>query len=56
MKLASMKTITFSELTAGNLDNAIDLWIQNYGKEKTFVQLSYSFDGATFTAILIYTE
>ena len=56
MKLANIKTVTFSELTAGNLDNSIKLWIENYGKEKTFVNLLFSFDGTTFTALLIYTE
>lgn len=56
MKLSNLKTITFSELTAGALDNSIRLWIENNGREATFINLLYSFDGTTFTAVLLYSE
>ncbi len=56
VKLASIKTVTFSENSAAGLDNSIKLWIENYGKEKTFVALQYSFDGTAYSALLIYTE
>lgn len=56
MKLANTKTVTFSEAAAGDLDNSIKLWIENNGKEKTFVNLLFAFNGAMFTALLIYTE
>ena len=56
MKLANIKTQTFSEAAAPDLDNSIKLWIENNGKEKVFVNLLFSFNGAMFTAILVYTE
>ena len=56
MKLANLKTQTFSEAAAPDLDNSIRLWIENNSKEKVFVDLIFSFNGAMFTAILLYTE
>lgn len=56
MKLANIKTQTFSEASAPDLDNSIKLWIENNSKEKVFVNLLFSFNGAMFTAILVYTE
>lgn len=54
MKLALLRTKTFSNATAAGLDADILAFVDTLDEEQ-FVSLHFAFDGATFTALLAYT-
>lgn len=59
MKVGVIRTIGFESdaiTGAGKLDDQINTWCRENGREKTFIELHYSFNGTAYTALLIYTE
>lgn len=56
MKLSSVKTKTFSEASAVALDDAIVAWLETDAAERVFVSIHFEVDGATFAAMLVYTD
>lgn len=55
MKLAQLRTKTFSAADAATLDADILAFVRTLAEEQ-LVSLHFAFDGATFTALLAYTQ
>lgn len=59
MKIGTVRTVGFTSdaiTGAGKLDDQINVWCQDNGKEKQFIALYYQLSGAVYTALLVYTE
>lgn len=56
MKVSVVKVKCFSDVSAANLETAINAWLTTTG-EKTFLQIEFRYAGANlFGAMVTYTE
>ena len=54
--LKNIRTHLIAEAVAADLVDAVNDWIDANAGERTFINIQYQWDGATYTAMIVYTE